>query len=187
MMSEVVGIDSSREESWLRQLLSDHYRHVLAYTRRRLPVDDADEVTADVFTVAWRRRDEIPDDVPELAWLYGVARNRVRLAERAQERRSQASRRLFADRTAALSVAGSTGESPQHTGVDDRAERVRRALAKLKPREQEVLRLLTWEELSHRDTAHVLGCSVNAVAIRAHRARQSLARALLENKKTGRL
>ncbi|MGL4174104.1 MAG: RNA polymerase sigma factor [Actinomycetota bacterium] len=55
---------------------------------------------------------------------------------------------------------------------------VRQVLATLRPDDQEILRLLTWEELSHAEAAVVLDCSVNAVAIRASRARQRFARAL---------
>jgi RNA polymerase sigma-70 factor, ECF subfamily len=31
-----------------------------------------------------------------------------------------------------------------------------------------------WEGLTHAETAHVLGCSTNAVAIRLHKARKRL-------------
>jgi RNA polymerase sigma-70 factor, ECF subfamily len=48
------------------------------------------------------------------------------------------------------------------------------ALARLPSAEQELLRLVAWEGLSHREVAAVLGCSENAAAIRLHRARRHL-------------
>jgi RNA polymerase sigma-70 factor (ECF subfamily) len=47
---------------------------------------------------------------------------------------------------------------------------VRQALARLRPHDQEILRLAEWEELTHAELAVVFGCSVNAVTIRLHRA-----------------
>lgn len=52
------------------------------------------------------------------------------------------------------------------------------ALATLRERDQEVLRLVAWEELSHGEIAALVGCSENAVAIRVHRARDRLAKAI---------
>jgi DNA-directed RNA polymerase specialized sigma24 family protein len=48
------------------------------------------------------------------------------------------------------------------------------ALDRLPPAEREALQLVLWEELSHAEAARVLGCSVNAVAIRVHRAKARL-------------
>ena len=52
------------------------------------------------------------------------------------------------------------------------------ALASLSPADQEILRLVAWEELGNRQIATVLGITPNAVAIRLHRARARFADAL---------
>ena len=52
------------------------------------------------------------------------------------------------------------------------------ALASLSPAEQEILRLVAWEELGNQQIAAVLGITPNAVAIRLHRARARFADAL---------
>ena len=46
------------------------------------------------------------------------------------------------------------------------------ALAVLREADREILRLVAWEALSHAEIAASLGITVNAVAIRIHRARQ---------------
>ena len=59
------------------------------------------------------------------------------------------------------------------------------ALASLPPADQELLRLVAWEELGNQEIAVVLGVTPNAVAIRLHRARarfaDALARSSVEN------
>ena len=52
------------------------------------------------------------------------------------------------------------------------------ALASLSPADQELLRLVAWEELGNQQIAAVLGITPNAVAIRLHRARARFADAL---------
>ena len=52
------------------------------------------------------------------------------------------------------------------------------ALASLSPADQEILRLVAWEELGNQQIAAVLGITPNAVAIRLHRARSRFSNAL---------
>jgi RNA polymerase sigma-70 factor (ECF subfamily) len=124
----------------------------------------AEEVAADVFVVAWRRRDSIPDE--PLPWLYGVARRTL-----ANSRRS--ARRSDALRTKLALV------TPQVSVLDDSGDGVAiRALNQLSDSDQELLRLVAWEELSPRAAATALGVSVASFRVRLHRARNRFARAL---------
>lgn len=54
------------------------------------------------------------------------------------------------------------------------------ALARLRPDDQELLRLIAWDDLTHAEAAAVLGISANAVAIRLHRARRRFAEQLVK-------
>ncbi len=58
------------------------------------------------------------------------------------------------------------------------AERIQRELAKLPPQQREAFELVKQEELSLADAAAVLGTTVTAVKLRAHRAYQALRLAL---------
>jgi DNA-directed RNA polymerase specialized sigma24 family protein len=55
---------------------------------------------------------------------------------------------------------------------------VHEALSRLRPNDQEILRLAEWEDLPPRDIAVVLGCSANAASIRLHRAHRRFEEAL---------
>jgi RNA polymerase sigma-70 factor (ECF subfamily) len=47
-------------------------------------------------------------------------------------------------------------------------------MSRLRPKDQELLKLVLWEELTHAQVGVVLGCSTNAVALRLHKARNRL-------------
>jgi RNA polymerase sigma factor (sigma-70 family) len=53
---------------------------------------------------------------------------------------------------------------------------VMEAAGRLRPQEQEILRLSLWEHLSHDDIGTVLGIEPNAAKQRLHRARKALDR-----------
>ena len=59
------------------------------------------------------------------------------------------------------------------------------ALASLSPADQELLRLVAWEELRNHQIAQVMGITANAVAIRLHRARARFTDALARASKEG--
>ena len=67
--------------------------------------------------------------------------------------------------------------TPMRVG-DDMDGPVFVALASLSTADQELVRLVAWEELGNQQVAAVLGITPNAVAIRLHRARSRFADAL---------
>lgn len=146
-----------REERFTR-LFASSYGPLWAYARRRVPADDVDDVVAEVFATAWRRLEDIPAEAA-LPWLYGVGHRTI-----ANVRRSRSRRLRLVERLAAQAPTHITAEGPE---VID-------ALARLRPRDREVLRLAGWEQLDASDIAAVLGCSANAAALRLSRARKKL-------------
>ena len=155
-----------RDQDWFNGLYHDNYRMLLAYARRRIDSQTADEVVADTFLVAWRRREEVPESY-ERPWLYGVARNTIRTAQRSDHRRNALAGKLCQSRDPLW-----TSDRREST---DRADALLPALQTLRESDREILMLVAWEELSHAEIGHVLGLSPNAVAIRIHRARKQLA------------
>ena len=146
-----------------RSLFAAHYPPVAAYAVRRLGRADGQEAAADVFAVAWRRLGTVPAEPDTLPWLYGVARNIVRNAERSRRRRE----RLAAK---AASAAPATA-----TSSPERDPEVLAALGRLRATDREILRLHAWEDLGPSEIATVLNISAGAAKVRLHRARRRLA------------
>ncbi len=53
--------EHEREEARLRLALDKHTDSITRYWLRRLPLSDVDDVVAEVFAVAWRKLDAMPD------------------------------------------------------------------------------------------------------------------------------
>ena len=142
------------------------YQDLLGYALRRVDrPQDAADVVADTFLVAWRRIDEIPHDRAR-PWLFRVARNVMANQHRADRRRADLAERLRLELSQATVVQP---DVPAALGA---------AFATLAESDREVLRLVAWEGLNAEDLAVALDCSVNAARIRLHRARKRLADAL---------
>jgi RNA polymerase sigma-70 factor (ECF subfamily) len=146
----------------------EHYWAVSRYIARRLGgrTETVEEVTAEVFVVAWRRRAEVPD-VP-LPWLYGVARNCVANTQRGAGRHVRLLNRLaHHQRVHRTHIT----EGPAADGSPDW---IHEAMARLGEADREILRLTAWEQLDIDEVATALGCSARAAAMRLHRARARL-------------
>lgn len=144
-----------------------HCQAVSAYVRRRAPAATADDLVAEVFLTAWRCLEDVPDD--QLAWLLGVARGVLSNRRRGEARRTALHTRLIAD-----AGAGDRGADPHADGNSP----VMRALGGLNENDREVLLLVAWDGLDRAQAAHVLGITTGALAVRLHRARRRLERAL---------
>jgi RNA polymerase sigma factor (sigma-70 family) len=162
-----VANEGEREERF-RRLFVGEYRYLLAYALRRTSnLADAQDVVAETFTVAWRRLEDAPNAKAVRPWLYAIAARTI-----ANQRRSQ--RRLQALRQRLRGQRPLLPDRPDTSAGNDEWQAVLAALARLPSGEQELLRLIAWEDLSQAELAAVLGCSENAAAIRLHRARRRL-------------
>lgn len=147
-----------------------HYRpHVDAYVRRRIHHDAADDVVAETFATAWRRRDDLPDD--GLPWLYATARNVVGTRYRSDTRWA-----LLAERLTAVP----SEPTPDATDQITQRDALVTALATLSDEDRELVLLVIWEGLEVREAATSLGISAGAAATRLHRTRARLRAALTD-------
>ncbi|MER6580114.1 RNA polymerase sigma factor [Nonomuraea sp. NPDC001023] len=146
------------------------YGQITAYAVRRCDSpQDAADVVAETFTVAWRRVDELPEGPEATLWLYGVARKVLANHFRSGNRRRERTAELDAE------LADRYGHSPD-TQVE--LDAIGRAFRSLSDDDRELLSLVAWEGLERDEIAKALGLSRNAVRIRLHRARRRLSRAL---------
>lgn len=154
-----------REERFLHLYERAHPR-IVTYAVRRTPnAEDAADVVAETFAIAWRRLEAVPQGEREAAWLYAVARNVI--ANRVRKASSSATivRRLARDLAASAS-------SPDE--VEGERVEALNALHQLSEEDREILMLVAWDGLTSRQLAWVLGCSPTAARIRLHRARSRL-------------
>jgi len=155
---------------------SAQFADVWRFARRRTETsDDADDVTAEAFAVAWRRRVDIPLDGERL-WLFGVARQVLANHQRATRRRGRLHLRLVT--TDAPSAA--------YEDVEDTGGGLWRALAALPPDDRELLLLRAWDRLGAGEIATLLGISAATVSSRLHKARRRLDRELQQDQETTR-
>jgi len=152
-------------------LYQSSYKAIFGYVLRRTgdDLDTVADLVAEVFVVALRKRDGIPDPPEDRLWLFGVAR-RVLLDH---QQRGARRRRLESRLRAQAAVIDLAAVDPEPLQL-----RVRTAMEELRPAYREVLQLVAWDGLSHAEAAQVLGCSVNAVALRIRKAKARLRDAL---------
>jgi RNA polymerase sigma-70 factor (ECF subfamily) len=140
---------------------------VLGYALRRTSsAEDAADVMADTYTIAWAHLDDVPDDETSVLWLYATARGVIANRGRRERTRSRLLERVGAELRAA------TRASPEVSHEDAVVARV--ALDSLSEADREILMLTTWEGLGPAQLACVLNCSPVAARIRLHRGRARL-------------
>lgn len=169
-MEAATNVDPAERSGIYERVYAANHAHVLAYCARRVGHAEAWDAAAEVFSVAWRRLDDMPHDERALPWLYGVAHRVV-----SRHWRSRTRLRRLQSKLGGLPLP--TPESPDTQLVqrEDYALVVT-ALSRLQPLDQEVLRLVVWEELGYEAIARVLGITVPAARQRFHRAKRALSK-----------
>lgn len=157
-----------RDALWFDRLFADHATAIHRYFVRRAGSNDVEDLAAEVFATAWRRRDKVPEGF-ELPWLYRTA------AYVLANHRRKPTLTLLADygsedgehaRFTARSV------DPAELVMDD--DEVRRAMARLSTRDRSILMLHAWEGLDGEGLARALGLTRGGAAAALSRARARL-------------
>jgi RNA polymerase sigma factor (sigma-70 family) len=154
-----------------------HATTVHRYLARRAGPTLADDLTAEVFLIAFRARGKYDLTQPDaLPWLYGIAANLLRGHQRSEIRQYRALARTGVD-------PALEGPADLVAGRVTAAAHVRAlaaALARLTVREREVLTLVSQAQLTYPEVARALGVPVGTVRSRLHSARQRIHRALAD-------
>ena len=158
---------SNTDEERFRTLFEAEARGVLGYALRRVEDrEDAADIVAETFSVAWRRIDDVPAGAEARLWLYGVARRTL-----ANQRRGALRRRRLSDRLREHVRLCDELSVPE---PDERANAVGQALQALSEQDREVLLLANWEGLTPTEVAAVIGVPAATARTRLHRARARL-------------
>jgi RNA polymerase sigma factor (sigma-70 family) len=174
--SDGVLIEQSLAEPEVFGVLFDRYAaDIHRYAARRLGAGAADDLVAETFLVAFRRRGSYDSGRPKARpWLYGIATTLI-----ARQRRSE--QRLYR-------ALARTGLDPLPEPIADQVvrrvvaqgqqRRLAAALAGLSPADREVLLLVAWAGLSYEEIAEAVGVPVGTVRSRLHRARGKVRKVL---------
>ncbi len=160
------GADSpvmSADVDWFTAIVREHSTALVRYFARRGPRQDAEDLAADVFATAWRRRDDVPREAV-LPWLYRTAGFTL-----ANHRRKHID--LPVDEVPETGVVR-VGGDPELSALFD-AE-LRGALASVSERDRQILLLHAWEGLDGEELAEVLGISRSGADAALSRARKRL-------------
>jgi RNA polymerase sigma-70 factor (ECF subfamily) len=160
--------DTADSSERFERIYRENFRSVLRFAAARIDPERAKDVAAETFLVAWRRLDDVPDE--PRAWLLGVARKVISGQYRSEARRDALATRLE-------SAPGRNGETDLAGELGER-DAVLAALAALRERDREVLRLVAWDGLDAAEAAEVLSVTRLAFAVRLHRARRRFEREL---------
>jgi RNA polymerase sigma factor (sigma-70 family) len=138
-------------------------KQISQYVFRRISFD-VEDVVDDVYTTAWRKREEIPTDPDEaLLWLYAVGRKVI-----ANKVRWKARLDRFNKLNNPLVAAEARSGSPRDNWVQE-------ALIAMPSSQREALILVEWDGLSISEASVVLGVPPTTLTKRLHSARAMFA------------
>lgn len=164
---------SVRDPDQFAAIYDRYFGEVYRYVAGRLGRDVADDLAAETFLIAFRKRDRFDPAVGRVRpWLYGIATILVGQHRRKETRRYRALAR------AGRRVLDSVESHDERIADAMTAERLGRqlaaALADLGHGDRDVLLLVAISELSHREVALALDIPYGTVGSRLNRARSAL-------------
>jgi RNA polymerase sigma factor (sigma-70 family) len=152
----------------------EHFAPVYRFICRRVGPDLAEDLAADTFATAYRRRASYqPARASVRAWLYGIAANVLRNHWRAEQRLLALDAQLVAagDEIEAMAIIDVVSNRLIASSL---APRIAAALQLLTAEQREVLLLHAWAELSHEEIAAALEIAPGTARSRLSRARAAL-------------
>ncbi len=160
--------DSVSEPAMFCSIYERHLQAVASYVARRTGAELSEDLTAEVFVRAFRRRAVFRDDHgTALPWLLGIANNLIADHRRAERRRLEMLRRL-ATTTPVSSERGGRALAPELVGE----------LLRLPAADRDTLLLVVWGELTYAEAATALGVPIGTIRSRIARARHRLGTAI---------
>ena len=156
---------SDAREAWAA--LYEHFHpQVLAFCRRTLPGDAADDLAAEILMKTRFRLDSFDASRPFGPWLFRIAANRC-WDEARRNRRSQP-----LDDEGATELVANSPSPLERLITEERRERVQQALSALPLRQRFALNLRYGAGLSYQEIADTLGitrANVGVVLLRGRR------------------
>jgi RNA polymerase sigma factor (sigma-70 family) len=162
------------------ELYARHFAAVYRYVAGRLGPDAADDLAAETFLAAFRRRHRFdPARGAVKPWLFGMATNLVARHRRAESRWYTALARAGSDPLVAPAARPSDEDLvADRVAASQARPLLAAALARLPDRDRDVLLLVAVGGLSYAEVAFALGIPEGTVGSRLSRARRKIIAAL---------
>ncbi|GAA2204624.1 RNA polymerase sigma factor [Nonomuraea monospora] len=154
-----------------------YFGEIHGYVAQRLGPDIAEDIVAETFLTAFRKRDRYDSSRAGVrAWLYGIATNLIGKHRRLEARTLRALGRCRPDTDA----PGHEESVAVRVSAQSLRPELAAALAELDRRDRDVLLLVALAGLSHDEIATALGIPYGTVGSRLSRARKKLRGRLVE-------
>jgi RNA polymerase sigma-70 factor (ECF subfamily) len=161
------GLPGIADDAGFEAAFRAHFAPVYRFIARRVGPDLADDLAADTFATAYRRRGTYrPDRASLRSWLYGIAVNLLRNHWRTEQR--------LLERDAQLAATAATAAPAPDAARGDLEPALAAALAGLSREQREVLLLHAWADLDAHEIAAALRIPRGTVSSRLSRARASV-------------
>lgn len=172
---EALGVRlASRDETALADIYAMYGPAVLAFLRRHVGPNEAEDVLQRTLLDVWRHADRYDPDRRFSAWLYTVAHRRA--IDTLRSRRYK-----VVDLETVRDLVGEDGRETADRFAD--AADVRAALSRLSELDQEVLQLAYFEGLTQVEMSRRLDLPLGTVKSRVLRAMQRMATLMRENER----
>ncbi len=157
-------------EQEFNDIFRAHLSETSRFIARRTKAEDVEDLAADLFALAWQKRDSIPAGM-ELPWLYKSARYLIANHNRKQQ-----------GRTSILATLSEPQSAPSAESIALADLELAEAWKSLNLKQREILSLWAFEGLEPKQLAVALEKSENACAIALSRAKAKLSQ-LLDSEK----
>jgi RNA polymerase sigma factor (sigma-70 family) len=174
--SDAKLIEQSLAEPEMFAVLFDRYAaDIHHYAARRLGASAADDLVAETFLAAFRRRTSYDTSRSQARpWLFGIATTLIARHRRSEQRLYRALARTGLDPL----PEPIADQVVRRVAAQGQQRRLAAALAGLSPADREVLLLVAWGGLSYPEIAEAVAVPVGTVRSRLHRARRKVREAL---------
>lgn len=163
---------SDHDPEAFAQLYDRHAEKLYRYAARRIGPESAEDVVAETFLVAYRRRRRFDQSRrTALPWLYGILTNEIAQYRRCERARYRALARTIQEQ---LVVEGPADQVAAMVTAQAVREPLASALAQLASRDRDVLLLVAWSGLSYAEVADALTIPIGTVRSRLSRARRKI-------------
>ena len=161
------------DDGAFEELLTRHYQSVYRLAYRFLyDSPEAEDITQEVFLRVFRAAQTYSPKAKFSTWLYTITKNLC-----FNELRKKRSVTVFSIDDEVLPELPSVDESPVLKLEEEEVKkRVLDAVKELPANLRIAVLLLKYHGLSYEEVAEILGCTVNAVKLRVHRAKKFLTR-----------